>query len=444
MGLPRYKQLVERLAADIRSGRCASGTRLPTHRALAAKEGLALATATRVYTELAAMGLVSGESGRGTFVRYAALPAGLGVDQPLLGQDMIDLNFNNPNLSGQGHLLRDALRELAMAGELDSLLCYQPHGGRLRERAMVAGYLADQGLQVGAEQVLLVNGAQHGLAVAMMAMLQPGDAVAVDALTYPGFKVLADTLHLTLLPVPQVAGGPDLDALAQLCRQRKVRAVFTMPTLHNPLGWVMPAAQRQALVALARQYGLLLIEDAAYAFLVEGAPPPLAALAPELTVYVSGFSKSVATGLRVGYVVAPPPCRAAMERVIRATAWNTPGVMCALVCGWLADGTVARLQAQKRQDAARRQTMAAAVLAGMPYVSHPASYFLWLPLPPAARAEPLVAELRQHGVAVSPAAPFACTAHVPQAVRLALGSPGLPALQQALQLVRQVLGNLSD
>lgn len=444
MGLPRYKQLVERLAADIRSGRCASGTRLPTHRALAAKEGLALATATRVYTELAAMGLVSGESGRGTFVRYAALPAGLGVDQPLLGQDMIDLNFNNPNLSGQGHLLRDALRELAMAGELDSLLCYQPHGGRLRERAMVAGYLADQGLQVGAEQVLLVNGAQHGLAVAMMAMLQPGDAVAVDALTYPGFKVLADTLHLTLLPVPQVAGGPDLDALAQLCRQRKVRAVFTMPTLHNPLGWVMPAAQRQALVALARQYGLLLIEDAAYAFLVEGAPPPLAALAPELTVYVSGFSKSVATGLRVGYVVAPPPWRAAMERVIRATAWNTPGVMCALVCGWLADGTVARLQAQKRQDAARRQTMAAAVLAGMPYVSHPASYFLWLPLPPAARAEPLVAELRQHGVAVSPAAPFACTAHVPQAVRLALGSPGLPALQQALQLVRQVLGNLSD
>lgn len=444
MGLPRYKQLVERLAADIRSGRCASGTRLPTHRALAAKEGLALATATRVYTELAAMGLVSGESGRGTFVRYAALPAGLGVDQPLLGQDMIDLNFNNPNLSGQGHLLRDALRELAMAGELDSLLCYQPHGGRLRERAMVAGYLADQGLQVGAEQVLLVNGAQHGLAVVMMAMLQPGDAVAVDALTYPGFKVLADTLHLTLLRVPQVAGGPDLDALAQLCRQRKVRAVFTMPTLHNPLGWVMPAAQRQALVALARQYGLLLIEDAAYAFLVEGAPPPLAALAPELTVYVSGFSKSVATGLRVGYVVAPPPWRAAMERVIRATAWNTPGVMCALVCGWLADGTVARLQAQKRQDAARRQAMAAAVLAGMPYVSHPASYFLWLPLPPAARAEPLVAELRQHGMAVSPAAPFACTAHVPQAVRLALGSPGLPALQQALQLVRQVLGNLSD
>lgn len=444
MGLPRYKQLVEGLAADIRSGRYPPGTRLPTHRALAAKEGLALATATRVYAELAAMGLVSGESGRGTFVRNTVLPAGLGIDQPLLGQDMIDLNFNNPNLSGQGHMLRDALRELALAGELESLLCYQPHGGRLRERAMVAGYLADHGLQVGAEHVLLVNGAQHGLAVAMMATLQPGDVVAVDALTYPGFKVLADTLHLTLLAVPQIAGGTDLDALAQLCRQRKVRALFTMPTLHNPLGWVMSAAQRQQLVALARQHGLLLIEDAAYAFLVDGAPPPLAALAPELTVYVSGFSKSVATGLRVGYVVAPPAWRAAMERVIRATAWNTPGVMSALVCGWLADGTVARLQAQKRQDAARRQAVAAAALAGIPYVSHPASYFLWLPLPPAVRAEPLVAELRQHGVAMSPAAPFACTVHVPQAVRLALGSPGLPALQQALQLVRQVLDKLGD
>ena len=444
MGLPRYKQLVEKLAADIRSGRCPSGTRLPTHRALAAQEGLALATATRVYAELAAMGLVSGESGRGTYVRNAALPVGLGIDQPLLGQDLIDLNFNSPNLSGQGHMLRDALRQLALVGELDSLLCYQPHGGRLRERAMVAGYLADHGLQVVAEQVLIVNGAQHGLAVAMMAMLQPGDAVAVDALTYPGFKVLADTLHLTLLPVPQAAGWTDLDALAQLCRQRKVRAVYTMPTLHNPLGWVMPATQRQQLVALARQYGLLLIEDAAYAFLADGAPPPLAAMAPELTVYVSGFSKSVATGLRVGYVVAPPDWRAAMERVIRATVWNTPAVMSALACGWIADGTVARLQAEKRQDAARRQAMAAEVLTGIAYVSHPASYFLWLPLPPAVRADPLVAALRQQGVAVSPAAPFASTVHVPQAVRLALGSPGLPALQQALQLVQQVLGNLGD
>ena len=73
MAHARYKQLVDRLAADIRCGRLAPGTRLPTHRQLAAREGLALVTASRVYAELDAMGLVSGETGRGTFVREASL-----------------------------------------------------------------------------------------------------------------------------------------------------------------------------------------------------------------------------------------------------------------------------------------------------------------------------------------------------------------------------------
>ena len=89
--------------------------------------------------------------------------------------------------------------------------------------------------------MLIVNGAQHGLAVAAMAMLQPGDVVAVDALTYPGFKVLAQALRLELAPLPAAADGPDLDALAQLCATRRVRALYTMPTLHNPLGWVTSA-----------------------------------------------------------------------------------------------------------------------------------------------------------------------------------------------------------
>src|SRR5437667_7413386 len=74
-----------------------------------------------------------------------------------------------------------------------------------------------------------------------------------------------------------------------------------MPTMHNPLGAVMNQPDRARLVGIARRHGQLLIEDASYAYLAEDPPPPLAALAPDITVYVSGLSKSVATGLRVGY-----------------------------------------------------------------------------------------------------------------------------------------------
>jgi len=80
MPIARYKRLVDRFAAEIRSGQLPPGTRLPTHRQLAAKEKIALVTATRVYAELEEMELAIGEAGRGTFVREIELPAGLGID----------------------------------------------------------------------------------------------------------------------------------------------------------------------------------------------------------------------------------------------------------------------------------------------------------------------------------------------------------------------------
>lgn len=439
MARARYKVLVDTLAADIQAGRLQPGTRLPTHRELAAKEGLALVTATRVYAELEAMGLVSGEVGRGTFVRETSLPLRQGIDQHALASGIVDLNFNYPSVPGQAELLRGALRQLAISGDMEAMLRYQPHAGRTHERALVARHLHSRGLAVGEDQVLIVSGAQHGLAATVMGLLNPGDVVATDALTYPGFKVLAQAHRLELAPVPSAGQEPDLDALEQLCKRRRVRAVYTMPTLHNPLGWVTSLQWRQRLVAIARQYGLLIIEDAAYAFLAEDPPPPLAALAPETTVYVSGFSKSIATGIRVGWVAAPMQWVGAIERMIRATTWNTPGLMTAIACGWLGDGTVMRLEDEKRRDARVRQSIAGAALSGLPSISHPNSYFIWLPLGEEVRADQVAAALMRENISVSTAEPFATTAHIPHAIRLALGSVSLDALGDTLNKVRRVV-----
>ena len=435
----RYKSLVDAFAADIRSARLAPGTRLPTHRQLAASEGLALVTASRVYAELEAMGLVSGETGRGTFVRETSLPPGHGIDQPDVTAGMLDLNYNYPSVPGQAELLRTALRQLALSGDLESLLRYQPHGGRLHERASFARHLLTRGLNVPAERVLIVNGAQHGLTVALMSLLQPGDVIAVDALTYPGFKALALALHLEVLAIPVTESGPDLDALERLCRSRSVRAIYSMPTLHNPLGWVMSLEQRQQLIAIARAHDLHIIEDAAYAFLVENPPSPLAELAPERTVYVSGLSKNVAAGLRVGFIAAPAQTIAALERMIRVTAWNTPGVMTSIASAWLDDGTVSRLEVQKRQDAQARQIIADEQLAGLHSVRHPFSYFVWLPLAEDARAEQVVTALLREQISVSTAQPFAISTHVPHAIRLALASVEMGALRGALAKVKWVV-----
>ncbi len=435
----RYKAVVDRYAQAIRSGQLPAGSRLPTHRTLAAGERLSLATATRIYRELEEMGLVSGETGRGTFVRDLSLPPGHGVDQQVVAADVVDLNFNYPSLPEQGDALREALRQLAMAGDIDSHLRYQPHAGRLAEREIIARHLTCQHFTPDAENVLIVNGAQHGLAVTVMGLLRPGDVVAVDALTYSGFKVLAALYHLELAAIPCRPEGPDLQALHTLCQQRRVRAVYTMPTLHNPLGWVLNTGQRQALADLARQHDLLIIEDAAYARLVSRPPPPVISYAPERTVYVTGFSKNIATGLRVGGVISPPRYRPEIERAIRATTWNTPTLISSLICAWIEDGTVARFEMQKRQDARQRQQVAREVLCGLPVVSHPDSYFVWLPLGEESRADRLANALMERRISVSTAEPFCVSATIPQALRIALGSVPFDSLRPALLSVRDAV-----
>ncbi|HIE9040979.1 TPA: PLP-dependent aminotransferase family protein [Klebsiella variicola subsp. variicola] len=435
----RYKAVVDRYAQAIRSGQLPAGSRLPTHRTLAAGERISLATATRIYRELEEMGLVSGETGRGTFVRDLSLPPGHGVDQQVVAADVVDLNFNYPSLPEQGDALREALRQLAMAGDIDSHLRYQPHAGRLAEGEIIARHLTCQHFTPDAENVLIVNGAQHGLAVTVMGLLCPGDVVAVDALTYSGFKVLAALYHLELAAIPCRPEGPDLQALHTLCQQRRVRAVYTMPTLHNPLGWVLNTGQRQALADLARQHDLLIIEDAAYARLVSRPPPPVISYAPERTVYVTGFSKNIATGLRVGVVISPPRYRPEIERAIRATTWNTPTLISSLICAWIEDGTVARFEMQKRQDARQRQQVAREVLCGLPVVSHPDSYFVWLPLGEESRADRLANALMERRISVSTAEPFCVSATIPQALRIALGSVPFDSLRPALLSVRDAV-----
>ncbi|NRF69214.1 PLP-dependent aminotransferase family protein [Aquincola sp. S2] len=432
----RYHAIVDELAARIHSGELRPGDRLPTIRALMQSHGVALATASRAMGELAAAGLVVGETGRGTFVRDASLPRGSGLEHHPAGFGAIDLSLSYPTLPGQDQMLREGLRGIAASGDLDALLHSAPQGGRPHERQTMARHLRNRGIRLPPEQVLIVAGAQHGLAVTLMALLKPGDVLAVDALSYPGLLALARAQRLDILALPQAGGQTDLDALARLCKRRPVRAIYTMPTLHNPLGSVMPADDRIRLARLAEQHELMIIEDGTYAFLGEPAPAPVITLAPQRTVYVSGLSKSVAAGLRVGYVAAPLALMPALERAIRISTSQTASVTTALACVWIESGQVDALEDAKRADARRRQALARRALRGCTVVAHPMSYYLWLPLSGGQRADRIAAALEADGVLLTTAEPFAATTHVPQAVRVALGSVAPEALARALEIIR--------
>lgn len=443
MRITRHKELVDVWVQMIRAGQYLPGHRLPTHRAFAAEQGVALATATKVYAELENLGLVVGEVGRGTFVREWKQEESHPLDAFNANAQSrghrIDLSFSYPTTPRAGEMLRQAMLDLMAQPNPDRLMLHQPVAGNPMAREALQRYLERRTFQVSVEQILLTTGAQQGLACAVMALLQPGDVVAVDALTYPGFTGLAQHQALELQAVPWLGAGPDLDALEALLKRRPIKAIFCMPTLHNPTGWVMDVPSRQRLVALAEQHNVWIIEDASYAFLVESAPPPLVQMAPHRTVYVSSLSKSVGGGLRLGYLVVPHALIQRCVRVLRSIAWSQPTLPALLAAHWLDDGTVQRLEGEKQRAARARQKLVTKCLTGLELHAHPDSFFVWVKLPEMVRAEPVTVRLAEQGVDVAPSSAFAVGPHDPHAIRLNLGAHALEELKPALQTIRRTI-----
>ncbi len=439
MPTSRYAEIVDQLTEAIRTGRMAPGARLPTHRDLARRHGIALATATRVYGQLARAGLVAGEPGRGTFVRDQSGYGGLDGRRIPAASRIADLSFNQPLAAEQAEQLRDALRQMAATGDLQSLLTQHAPGGKTSEKAKVATYLLDRGIDVPPDNVVLTAGSQHGLDIALRVLARPGAIVALEELTYPGLKLLAEDRALELTTFPTSPRGPDLDTLATLCSRRRVAAIYTIPTLHNPLGYVMSRAQRERLVEIARRHSCAIIEDGTYAFLEPRSGPTLYELAPERTMHVASLSKNLSTGLRFGFVVAPDTYIASSKDAIRMSSWGTSSLVTALVTNWLNDGTVTRLEKDRRGDARERQQIAHEVLTGLNYHARSSSYYGWLSLPDGIRSDDISHQLADDGILVSTAEAFCITTHPPNALRLALGTPALPELTQALVRVREVV-----
>lgn len=422
---PRYRAIADALAEDVRGGRLTAGTRLPTQRDLAWQLKMTIGTISRAYAEAERRGLISGEVGRGTYVRR---PAGGASSMPgdMLGElrdpDFIDLTVNRPSAPGEGAAIALALQKLAEEADLCALLDYQAPAGRREDRTAGAALLDLCGLAATPEQIVVTAGGQHAMACVLAALTQPGDTLAAESLTYPGLRALARLLRLRLVAIAVDEQGLVPDALDAACRLGSVRALYTMPTLHNPTTATMPAARRQAVAEVAQRHGVALIEDDVYGFLLDQPPRPLAHYAPQHGIYITSTSKSLVPALRVGFVRAPQAQIEPIAAAVRATVHSAPPLMARIVAGWVADGTATRLAAEKRSEMRTRNRRAREILTGIEVTGDPAAAHLWLTLPEPWRADDFAAAARQCGVGIVPAAAFAVTRQPPNAVRICLGA----------------------
>ena len=437
---PVYERLAEAMQHDVRAGLLAPGDRLPPHRDLAHRLSLSVGTVSRAYVEAERRGLVSSHVGRGTFIAARAVS-----DRQPGESGVIDMAHNTPPAAPARQWIGEALARIRhRADMIDSLSYAQPEGlPAIREAGAAWLQRRHRVPRASADRILQCNGGQHGLALAFAAFARPGDTILCEAATYPGIRTLADHAGYRLKGVAMDERGLDPRSLARRARKSGAKVLVLIPTLQNPTTITLDADRRAEIVNVAREHDLTIVEDEAYrVFAGPDAPESFAALAPERTVMVACLSKSIAPGLRLGFIL-PPEREGARDRLlhgIRALGYSPPSLGGLVFSQWQQDGTADGIADEVLQEAAARTRLAANILGKrIAAPGAPQSLHVWMPMA-LIEAERLTARALRAGIALTPPDGPAVDPDGPSGVRLCLGGIADRArLETALHALRDMV-----
>lgn len=334
---PVFSQIARAITDDIQRGRLRPGARLPGSRSLADSIGVHRNTVIAAYNALLAEGWIEARHGRGTFVSDAlpeqkprsftrktasttpqhdrlgfalkgVRPTPATLHPPVRGRLAMYGGLPDARLIPIDALSRAYRRQLRKTNQA---LSYGDPSGHVTLRSAFAKMLSDtRGLAIEADDVVVTRGSQMALWLASQVVLAPGDRVAVEAWGYrPAWETLKQA-GAQLVPVPVDADGMDIDALAKLCAEQSIAAVYLTPHHQYPTTAQLSPPRRLQLLSLARQHRMAILEDDYdHEFHYEGRPllPLASADTAGVVVYIGTLSKVLAPGLRLGYMVAPRP-----------------------------------------------------------------------------------------------------------------------------------------
>ena len=421
-GATKHKLLTERIIADIDAEILPVHTQMPTHRDLARRLGVSVQTVSLSYKEAERRGYLQGEVGRGTFVRSRVTEK---ADRFMLDRDpgeIVDLSIVRAIYTEtHEHASRTAMGQLAQADNSAFMRPCRPIAGLDQHRAAAQVWLKGLGVDAAKDRILVTNGAAHGLFLAIAAIVRPGEVVLTENLTDHGIIGLANLLGFTLRGLPTDREGILVEAFEEACLAGDVTALVLVPSLGNPTSHVMGAERRLAIAEIARRHGIYVVEDEVYKPLLETPLPAFTELLPELGFFVTSFTKTVLTGLRVGYLVVPPQYSIRVASIMRVTTWSATNLPAEIATRWIEDGTAQNLIRMQRQEVRARQALVADVLGEHIAQTHSLSLCAWLRVPPRWTEEGLVRALAQKNIAVTPSDPFVAGGGHTGGIRICIG-----------------------
>jgi len=466
--LPVYQQIAAQLREQIENGEVAEGMRLPTIRSLANRLGVNRDTVSLAYESLASLGLVESTVGRGTFVRGVAAKRGDGETAAIaLGaqvEQLMHFDAGRPRYPAvasavsMNSLIPDpSLYPIAdfrrcldqvLDGGGPELFLYGDSQGHAGLRETIAARLCQAGLATSAEALVLCHGASQGLALAIRLFAGQGETIAVESPTYHNMLGTLVGLGVRAAAVPMAQSGPDLEILDQLLARADIKAFYTIPTFHNPMGITTSVSHRRQLLAIAARHGKPVIEDAFEMDLrLRGRHvPSLAALDDTgLVVHLSSFSKSLFPGVRTGAIAARGRAVEGLVALKHASDLSDSlplqAALDAFVRAGLYDRHLARLKPvlRSRLDALL-EALHQAMPQGTRFTRPEGGYQVWVELPFEVDTRDLLSDAAREGILFAPGSHFLPDRGPSRALRLTIAQSEAGQIKPAVEALGRVAG----
>ncbi|CDX28249.1 GntR family transcription regulator [Mesorhizobium sp. SOD10] len=384
---PLYQRLADSIESDIDKGVIDAGAKLPPQRDLAYDIGTTVGTIGRAYQLLRERGLVSGEVGRGTYVlgQRTEVPKS-DVEPALQGTRPIDapsgkLRFDStaaPDV-GQGAVIADMLARTAQEHPHDISSYTRDFPVRWYEAG--SRWLSRNAFRPSPDSIVPTLGTHAAVMAAIAALTMPGDYVVFEHLTYSQIARSAGLIGRRTALVSADEGGIDPDDFERVCAQKHPKVMFLMPTAKNPTLVTLSAERRQAIAKIAREYNVALIEDDLYGELTDDPTPLLAEYAPERTIVAGGLSKSVAAGVRGGWLSCPPAYRHRIRVAHKMMTGGLPFLLAEVGTRLVISGQAGEIRKRCIAEIQARLAIVRDVLTGFDFKARDNVPVVWLTLP---------------------------------------------------------------
>lgn len=436
---PLYIAIAEQLEYDIKSGTVLPGTQLPPQRELADFLDVNVSTISRAFKICTQKGLLSSTIGSGTFVSYNSL-ADLSLFPKQTRPSLIEMGSVIPNDTSYEEITQ-ILKKMIEEPAFGRLFGYGNLEATLWQKEAAVKLIAKAGYQTTTETLLIAGGGQNAIAAVLAGLFRAGERIGTDPLTYPGIKSAAKMLGIQLVPIRQEEHEICEDGLMYACKNDKIKGLYIMPDYQNPTAYMMSGKCRSMIGRVAREQGLIVIEDGIHSLLNKKPQKAVAAYAPEQTIYIASLSKTISPGLRLSYIVAPKQYRQILSDALYNLNLTGSPVLLELASRVIASEKALQLADRQRCLAVERNKIVNKVLAEHTVLGADESIFRWLILPETWTGESFERAAYEAGVQVYGSERFAVGKAKPiAAVRLAVAAPKtLEELEYALTTIRDLL-----